>query len=104
MVVMYDGKMHRIWKQDILFLEANGHYVEIHTQEKVVRVRVKLDEFENQFSGLGFCRCHRAFLCNLYYAEQIDRDKIWMTNGVQIPISRSRQREVNECMISYYLG
>ena len=63
-----------------------------------------VDEFENQFSGLGFCRCHRAFLCNLYYAEQIDRDTIWMTNGVQIPISRSRQREVNECMISYYLG
>ena len=34
LVVMYDGKMHRIWKQDILFLEANGHYVEIHTQER----------------------------------------------------------------------
>ena len=50
---MYDGKMHRIWKQDILFLEANGHYVEIHTQEKVVRVRVKLDEFENQFTFTG---------------------------------------------------
>ena len=73
-------------------------------REKVVRVRVKLDEFENQvFRIRNFCRCHRAFLCNLYYAEQIDRDRIWMTNGVQIPISRSRQREVNECMISYLL-
>ena len=24
------------------------------------------------------------------------------TNGVRIPISRSRQHEVNECMIAYY--
>ena len=34
-------------------MEANGHYVEIHTQEKVVRVRVKLDEFENQLTFTG---------------------------------------------------
>ena len=102
LVVLYDGKMHRIWKQDILFLEASGHYLEIHTQEKTVRVRAKLDEFEAELSGFQFCRCHRAFLCNLYYAEQIDKDAIWMTNGVRIPISRSRQHEVNECMIAYY--
>ena len=31
LVISYDGESHRIWKQDIYYIEATGHYVEIHT-------------------------------------------------------------------------
>ena len=102
LVISYDGESHRIWKQDIYYIEATGHYVEIHTARRIIRVRSKLDAFESELKSPQFCRCHRAFLCNLYYAETINKDTILMTDGTKLPVSRSRQREVNECMIAYY--
>ncbi len=102
LILSYDGESHRIWKQDIYYIEATGHYVEIHTAGRIVRVRSKLDTFESELKAPQFCRCHRAFLCNLYYAETMNKDTICMTDGTKLPISRSRQRIVNECMIAYY--
>ena len=102
LVISYDGESHRIWKQDIYYIEATGHYVEIHTARRIIRVRSKLDACESELKSPQFCRCHRAFLCNLYYAETINKDTILMTDGTKLPVSRSRQREVNECMIAYY--
>lgn len=102
LILSYDGETHRIWKQDIYYIEATGHYVEIHTDGRSIRVRSRLDAFESELKAPQFCRCHRAFLCNLYYAETMNKDTICMTDGTKLPVSRSRQRTVNECMIAYY--
>lgn len=101
LVISYDGESHRIWKQDIYYIEATGHYVEIHTARRIIRVRSKLDAFESELKSPQFCRCHRAFLCNLYYAETINKDTIldrWHEAASQQK-QTARSQRVYDCIL-----
>lgn len=49
---------------DILFLEAAGNYVEIHTAAATHLIRGTLTAWEQKLAGLGFVRIHRSRLIN----------------------------------------
>jgi hypothetical protein len=49
---------------DVLWLEAAGNYVEIHTAAAVHLVRGTLAAWEQKLTGLGFARIHRSRLVN----------------------------------------
>ncbi len=49
---------------DILFLEAAGNYVEIHTAQAKHLIRGTLAAWERKLAGLGFVRIHRSRLVN----------------------------------------
>lgn len=49
---------------DILYLEAAGNYVEVHTGARTHLVRGTLASFEQRLSGLRFVRAHRSRLIN----------------------------------------
>ena len=58
------GKTMFIAPADILFLEAAGNYVEIHTATARHLIRGTLAAWEQKLSGLGFVRIHRSRLVN----------------------------------------
>lgn len=90
-------------KSDIIYIETKGHYLDIHTKSKILRIRKKLDELEAKLPYPQFCRCHRAFLCNMDYVESVMKNKIVLAENTIIPVSRSKQKYVNDCMIAYWL-
>lgn len=58
------GKTLFLAPADILYLEAAGNYVEIHTAAAVHLVRGTLAAWDTRLNGLGFARIHRSRLVN----------------------------------------
>lgn len=58
------GRTLFITPADILFLEAAGNYVEIHTAQAKHLIRGTLAAWEQKLASLGFVRIHRSRLVN----------------------------------------
>lgn len=58
------GKTLFVAPADILYLEAAGNYVEIHTAAAAHLVRGTLAAWENRLAAHGFARIHRSRLVN----------------------------------------
>lgn len=81
--------------QDIRWLEADGHYVNIHTSEEVHRVRESLSDLEEKLPGEHFLRIHRAYIVHLPFVTQAFNKKVFIENNV-LPTSRRRWSEIIE--------
>lgn len=80
--------------QKILYIQAAGNYVEIHTDNSKSLLRTSLTHLEKQLSNFNFIfRCHRSYLVNL---EKIQSAKgnshklvlILKKAQVKIPVSK----------------
>lgn len=72
-VVFGKGYAHRLRKSDIIFIESRGRQLEIHLQPNIVlSVYGKMADMEKRTEGALF-RCHRSYLINLSYVDQIDK-------------------------------
>lgn len=58
-------KYHKVDIRDILYAESIKDYVHVHTKEKVITSKYKINEFEKELNGKGFLRIHRSFIVNL---------------------------------------
>lgn len=101
---------------NILYMESERNYVHFHTnsneeqvksrknKEKPIKVRTKLDQVEEQVENYGFIRIHASFLVNYQYIYSIQRGKVKLDNGEELPISRSHEEEVNQKFLYFSRG
>lgn len=85
---------------DILYVEAEKVYVEIHTMQGSYRTRMTLARFETMLDDTFF-KVHRSYLAGLRYIKKITRTDITMTNGEVIPVSRGLYDEVHKALMKY---
>lgn len=104
-----DGEFVKIPLEDIIYLEANGHYININTVKQIITVKKSLQDEINAicFDGQtlfenGFISTHRSFLVNIKYIERVSKTECIISNNKSVPISRSMYKEVNEAFIKYY--
>lgn len=71
---------------DILFIEAFGDYVKIHTTNKVHVVYSKLRAIESEFPASQFMRVHRSFIVRIDKIESIDQNSLQVGEKI-IPVS-----------------
>ena len=64
-VVKSHGHMHFIPLDDILWVEANGDYVDVHTSTKTHLVRDTMHNMEQQLRLHGFQRVHRSSIVKI---------------------------------------
>ena len=60
-----------------------------------------LVKLEEQLSTKGFIRCHKSFLVNAAYIQNIKRYTFTLQNGIQVPIGKSSYNRVQEVFINY---
>ena len=89
--------------KSIMYAEAQSHYISIYTHDDIYTVKKNITAFFEDLSD-DFIFCHRSYIVNLNAVRQIKKEEIVLDNGVLIPISRLKYREVNEAFISYYKG
>jgi DNA-binding LytR/AlgR family response regulator len=87
------GATHLLQRSSILYVEAHGDYVRIHSAHGRFLRRGTLAEIERRWSAHGFVRVHRGYLVNLRRAVEI-RPKLGSTaiivlsDGTRIPVAR----------------
>lgn len=89
LLLNYGATYHRIRYSDILYIDTAGRKVNIHTRENVITYPCKLSEMEELLPADLFLRCHQSFILQLNAVDHLTRAFAVLTNGMEIPISRS---------------
>jgi DNA-binding LytR/AlgR family response regulator len=86
---------------DILFMEAQNQNVVIYTTQDAYCVRYNLSNYEKELVQDGFFRCHRGYLVSLSHIKNIGKNEITLTNGTNLPLSRTKEKELKEALFKH---
>lgn len=93
--------VHRINKDEVLYIESKARKLNIVLLDQVVEIYAKLSDIAPQFSD--FCRCHQSFLVNYKHVISLNHRAITLSNGTVIPVSKARYNGVKNDF-AVYLG
>ncbi len=90
----------RIPVRNIRYLESHRRQVRIVTRAESAEVYGKLNELEKKLPET-FLRCHQSYLVNLDYVSRFRSDFLELDDGMEIPISKNRQKHSREAFYRY---
>jgi DNA-binding LytR/AlgR family response regulator len=97
------GRTQYVRRGDVLFVEAHGDYVRLHTQGGVHLVRMPISRLQEYWEGAGFARVHRGFLVALNAVRELRSDSagglLAHTDLGDVPVSRRHSRELRERLL-----
>jgi len=80
-----DHVIYQVNLNDILFVEAYGNYLKVHTKEKVYVTRDKLYEMEKKLFKELFLRVHKSFIISLSKIESVSGNRVYI-HKTEIPV------------------
>ncbi|GAA1508025.1 DNA-binding LytR/AlgR family response regulator [Agromyces terreus] len=92
MIAVTLGSTTRMIRRDeVRYVQAQGDYARLHTEEASYLVRVPMADLERQWADAGFVRVHRSYLVSLAHLSRIrlgaDRPSVTVA-GAELPVSR----------------
>jgi two-component system LytT family response regulator len=93
-VVRSHGHVHFLRPEDILWVEAEGDYISLHTTEKNHLIRETMRNMEKRLVDHGFQRIHRSIIVKLdaiVKLSSLDTGdyQVLVSNGDKLKLSRS---------------
>jgi len=93
-VVKSHGRVHFLQARDILWVEASGDYVTIHTPQKSHLLRETMHNMENRLLRHGFQRIHRSAIINLACISELASNRnneynVVLNDGTVLSLGRS---------------
>lgn len=84
----------RIYCEDIVFWESEGHYLLAHTKDgQIYRKRCTMAKLFTRVDEKVFKRTHRAFTVNLYYVQKTDKNKVYLSEPWEwVPLGRTYKK------------
>lgn len=92
MLIKSDRKIHKVFYDDILFIEGALEYVSFHTKEKRILGLYSLKELENLLPNSNFMRVHKSYIIALKAISEVDGNQIIIKEH-KIPIGKSHKTE-----------
>lgn len=87
--------------EDILYIESRSHQLWFERNGAQMYMYGQINDLQKKLADFSFIRPHQSFLVNLKYIEQIRNYTIYMTNGMEIPVTKPRYGEVKEKFLNY---
>jgi len=88
-----DKKVHRISYSDILYLEASGDYIKVHTASRTLMVHETFKKMEEQLPPGLFIRVHKSFIVPVNRINYLEGNRLNIM-GTTIPIGLVYREEV----------
>lgn len=89
-----NGVLKRITIDDILFLEAMGDYVKVHTPQKFHVVHATLKSIEEKLPSSKFLRVHRSYIVAINKIDYIQEGTISI-GKTTIPVADTHKSSLN---------
>lgn len=86
---------------DILYFEADGNYLKIHTKTEQYHFRSTVSAAENALEDDGFIRVHKGFLVNLSAVKIIGSEGLILTNGITVPLGKNYAETAKKQLLQY---
>ena len=88
---------------DVRWVEADGAYVIVHAGGRQHVLRESMTQILTRLGAATFVRIHRSAGINIEHVKALKRSKVKgleveLTDGVRLPISRRKAREVVELL------
>jgi len=99
--VTFDRQTVFVPLRQIMYIEAQKQYVEIHTIGQSYRMKASLTETEESLDEYFF-KCQRSYVVNLRYVSKIKPDCVLLKNGEEIPISRGMAEKIGKEIIRLF--
>ena len=101
-----DGRITRILLDQLMYLEAMGHYAVLHhangtTTRTLTAFSVLMEQL---LPHADFIQSHRSYVVNLRYVHRIGKHELVMLNGTQIPLPKSRHQQLTDRFHDYIFG
>lgn len=91
-------------KIDILYCQSRGHYIELHKANTSFAFRMTVKELLERLPWPQFVQCSKNTIVNVYHMECIYNDRVIMSNGDTVLVSRRRAKDVNEAYIAKHMN
>jgi len=89
--------VRRLKVDDILYAEAMGDYVKLHTPQKFYAIHATLRAVEERLPPSKFIRVHRSYIASLQKIDTI-QDGALVINGKPVPVADAYRAALNKKM------
>ena len=105
------GVTRFVQRSSVLWAEAQGDYVRLHTADGSHLLRSTLSQLEERWAPAGFVRTHRSLLVAVRAVRELRSDDghhtmVVASGGVsrELPVARRHAREVRERLVEAAVG
>jgi len=91
-------KHHQVKLNDILFAEANGNYVKIHLNDKMILTHQTLSSIEEVLPANQFIRVHKSFIIAKSSIVLIEGNLIHIDQH-KIPVGKMYRQNINQLLL-----
>lgn len=98
------GGIRKVSPEEIIYVEIKGRKSRIIQEQEEWDTALSIDRIGEMLSGFGFIRCHQSFLVNCHFIRTLRTAQIELVNGVYIPVSKYRIKEVRRYFFEYMEG
>jgi DNA-binding LytR/AlgR family response regulator len=89
--------VRRLKLTDILFVEAMGDYVKLHTAQKYFAIHATMKEVEQRLPSSRFLRVHRSFIAAIDKIDTVQEGTL-IINGKPVPVADAYRSALNKRM------
>lgn len=88
-----DKELYVLDVDAIIYIKAEGDYVNIITNKKNYLIYSRLKKTLNRFND-RFVQSNRSYLINIMHIDKVREKDVLLSNGDVIPLSKNRRKEV----------
>ncbi|WP_338839748.1 LytTR family DNA-binding domain-containing protein [Flavobacterium ginsenosidimutans] len=88
-----DKKYHQIHFDDLLFIEAYGHYCKVYLKNDMIISHQKISDFEQLLPKFNFIRTHKSFIAAKGKIKQIEGNRI-LIDKYKVPIGQTYKENI----------
>lgn len=96
----YTGEL-KLNINDILYFDRINRKVILFAKESNYEIKHTLAEIIGMLEANGFIMIHQSIIVNIRYVSIIEKDRVVMENGIKLPLSRHRIKEVKSVFNKY---
>ncbi|NER16494.1 LytR/AlgR family response regulator transcription factor [Spongiivirga citrea] len=98
LLFLYSEKKHtQINRNDILYIEAAGNYVKIHTSKELFTIRDKISNIVKRLPEAKFIQVHKSFVVSKQHINIVEGNRIRIADSI-LPIGKLYKEEVNKLL------
>lgn len=95
------GGKRAILLKELLYIESQSHRLRFVKMDETLYMYAQISELEIKLADSDFVRCHQSFLVNMEYISKINNYWIYLSDGTEIPVSRTKYLEVRQVFLRY---
>ena len=100
--LLVGGCWRAVDARNILYAEATSHKSAVYLQGgEVLYINQNFSDLLPRLNGKRFCRSHFSILVNLEHIYRLTDSSLILDNGRELPVSRSRQKELKKQYIAF---